>query len=69
MFVFAVIFIYHLRIHVQLRIRFDILLPVHFRVLLVIVTFNKMMSMPMYHFLRWFCPLFNLCDSGAIFRF
>jgi hypothetical protein len=32
-------------------------------------TFSKMMSMALFHFLRWFYPLFSFCDSAAIVRF
>jgi hypothetical protein len=33
-----------------------IFLHVHFRVLIIPVTFNKIISMVMFHFVSWFCP-------------
>jgi hypothetical protein len=49
---------FHIQVHIQLRIRLSSLLHVHFRVLLVAVTFIRIVLIGMFHFLRWFCPSF-----------
>jgi hypothetical protein len=62
-------YLLHVHVHIQLRNRLNALLHVHFRVLLVGVTFIKMNSMGMFHFLRCFCPRFSFCDDGATLLF
>jgi hypothetical protein len=55
----------HVRLQVQLRIRFC----VHFRAFLLVVTFIKMILMVPLQFLIWFYLFFSLCDDNTFILF